>query len=282
MTKRTIITILFSGLFTFAMAGGGWPQPKGKGYFKLGQSYLLSPQYFDGNGDILDLTPSYGFFATSIYAEYGFTDRLTGTLYFPFFSRAIKNELRFNQSGRTESGASLNSLGDTDIAIKYGLIVNKPIVVSISVVLGLPLGDNSPNNVNLLQTGDGEFNQMLRVDASHSFNSSPFYASAYAGFNNRTKGFSDEVRFGAEVGATFGKFIPILKLNVVSSLFNSDPSVANGSSIFSNNTEFVSPTVELNYQVTEKFGVSGSAGFAVAAKNILASPNLGLGVYLKL
>jgi protein XagA len=281
MTKRTIITILFSGLFTLAMAGGGWPQPKGKGYFKLGQSYLLSPQYFDGNGDIIPLTPSYGFFATSIYAEYGFTNRLTGTLYFPFFARAIKNELRFNQSGKNEPGDALNSLGDTDIAIKYGLIVNKPIVVSLSLVLGLPLGDNSPNNPNLLQTGDGEFNQMLRVDASHSF--SPAFVSAYAAFNNRTQGFSDEVRFGAEIGATWGKFIPILKFNVVKSLFNSDASVgANGNGIFSNNTEFISPTIELNYQATEKFGVSGSAGFAVAAKNILASPNLGLGVYLKL
>jgi protein XagA len=72
-------------------------------------------------------------------------------------------------------------------------------------------------------------------------------------------------------------------LNVVKSLFNGDLAASeNGSSIFSNNTEYVSPTIELNYQITDKVGVTGSGGFAFAAKNILASPNWGLGVYLKL
>jgi protein XagA len=267
----------------YAMAGGGWPQPKGKGYFKLGQSYLLSSYYFDGNGNIIDLTPSFGYFSTSFYGEYGFTDRLTGIIYLPFFARSIKNELQYNQSGIREAGDALNSFGDTDISIKYGLIVNKPIVVSASLLLGLPLGNNGKDNANALQTGDGEFNQLLRIDASHSFHPKPVYVSAYVAFNNRTKGFSDEVRFGAEVGLTFKKFIPILKLNVVKSLFNGDAAaIESGNGSFSNNTEYISPTIELNYQITDKVGVSGSGGFALAAKNILASPNWGLGVYLKL
>ncbi|MBK5277457.1 MAG: hypothetical protein JJE09_01210 [Bacteroidia bacterium] len=52
--------------------------------------------------------------------------------------------------------------------------------------------------------------------------------------------------------------------------------------IFSNNTEYVSPTLELNYQATQKIGVSGSGGFALAGRNILASPNWSMGVYFKL
>lgn len=199
----------------------------------------------------------------------------------PFFARAVKNELRFNQSGINDAGASLNSFGDTDIAIKYGLIVNKPIVVSATVLFGLPLGDNGASNANVLQTGDGEFNQMLRIDASRSFYPKKFYVSAYAGFNNRTKGFSDEVRFGAEIGLTLKKFIPILKVSTVHSLFNGD-AAANQNGIFSNNTEFISPALELNYQITEKVGVSASMATALAARNILASPNFGVGVYLKL
>jgi protein XagA len=283
MIKRITLSLCLVGIAFSSMAGGGWPQPKGKGYFKLGQSYLFSAQYYDGLGNIIALTPSYGFFSTSFYGEYGITNRLTGIIYMPFFARAVKNELQYNQSGIREAGDALNSFGDTDISIKYGLIVNKPIVVSASILFGLPLGNNGAGNASALQTGDGEFNQMLRIDASHSFHPKPVYVSVYAAFNNRTKGFSDEVRFGAEVGLTLKKFIPILKLNVVKSLFNGDFAASeNGSSIFSNNTEYVSPTIELNYQITDKVGVTGSGGFAFAAKNILASPNWGLGVYLKL
>jgi protein XagA len=192
--------------------------------------------------------------------------------------------LRFNQPGiPSQAGDALNSFGDTDIAIKYGLIVNKPIVVSATVLFGLPLGDNGATNASALQTGDGEFNQMLRIDASHSFYPKKFYVSAYGAFNNRTKGFSDEVRFGAEIGVTLEKFIPIFKVNTVHSLFNGDTGLGiTQSGIFSNNTEFISPSFELNYQITEKVGVSASIATALAARNILASPNWGLGVYLKL
>jgi protein XagA len=281
MKKFIVVSLIFL-VAANALAGGGWPQPKGKGYFKLSQSYLLSSKIFDGNGNITDLSPSYGYFATSFYGEYGFTARLTGILYMPFFARATKNELQYNQSGvPTDPGDALNSFGDTDIAIKYGLIVNKPIVVSATILFGLPLGDNGATNTSALQTGDGEFNQMLRVDASHSFYPKKFYVSAYGAFNNRTLGFSDEVRFGAEIGWTLKKFIPILKVSTVHSLFNGDAGVVQNG-VFANNIEFISPALELNYQLTEKVGISGSMATALAARNILASPNFGIGVYLKL
>ncbi len=282
MKKHLILILIYFTVASIAIAGGGWPQPKNKGYFKLSQSYILSSRIFDGNGNVIDLTPSYGYFATSFYGEYGFNDRLTGIIYMPFFARATKTELQYNQPGvPTEPGAALNSFGDTDIAIKYGLLVNKPIVVSATILFGLPLGDNGATNANALQTGDGELNQILRVDASHSFYPKKFYVSAYAAFNNRTKGFSDEVRFGAEIGWTLKKFIPILKVSTVHSLFNGDVGVVQNG-VFSNNVEFISPALELNYQLTEKVGISGSVATALAARNILASPNFGLGVYLKL
>lgn len=280
--KKSIVVSLIFLVAANALAGGGWPQPKGKSYFKLSQSYLLSSKIFDGNGNVTDLSPSYGYFATSLYAEYGFTDRLTGIIYMPFFAKATKNELQYNQPGvPSEPGAALNSFGDTDIAIKYGLLTNKPIVVSATILFGLPLGNNGATNANALQTGDGEFNQMLRVDASHSFYPKKFYVSAYGAFNNRTKGFSDEVRFGAEIGWTLKKFIPILKISTVHSLFNGDVGVLQNG-VFSNNIEFISPALELNYQLTDKVGISASMATALAARNILASPNFGIGVYLKL
>lgn len=277
--KKVLVVLLLFG-FIPSFGGGGWPQPKRSGYFKFSQNYIGSPSYFAPDGTIVDIT-TIQLFTSSIYGEYGFTDRLTGIIYLPFFVRSTLNKIQYNQSGTSVPGDALNSIGDTDISLKYGLIVNKPIVVSGTLLFGIPLGNNAGGASGILQTGDGEFNQMVKIDASYSFSPKPFYVSAYAAFNNRTRGFSDEVRFGAEVGLTLKRFIPILKVNVVESLYNGNASeTQNG--IFSNNTEYVSPTVELNYQLTDKWGVSGSGGFALSGRNILASPNWSLGLYLKL
>ncbi len=266
--------------FNQAFAGGGWPQPKKHGYFKLSQNFIRSPYYFSPDGEIIDIT-TISLYTSSLYSEYGITDRLTGILYFPFFVRNTLNEVQYNQSGKTEPGDSFNSVGDSDLSFKYGIVMNKPVVVSATLLLGLPLGKTGGGETQILQSGDGEFNQMIKIDVSSSFHPKPVYVSAYAAFNNRTKGFSDEVRFGAEIGFTFKKFIPILKLNTVHSLFNGNAEVVQNG-IFSNNTEYVSPMLELNYQVTEKMGISGSGGFALSGRNILASPNWSMGVYLKL
>lgn len=279
MRKFFAVAILCS-IGTCSIAGGGWPQPKGKGYFKLSQNFIVSPYFYNPDGQIIDITTT-SLWTTSLYAEYGLTSRLTGIIYFPFFVRNALNKQVYNQSGTTVAGDSFQSIGDTDISFKYALIVNKPIVLSATLLLGLPLGQTSGGNSGILQTGDGEFNQLIRVDASHSFYPKPFYISAYTAFNNRTNNFSDEVRFGAEFGLTLKKFIPIIKLNVVKSLFNGEGGVTQNG-IFSNNTEYISPTLELNYQATEKIGISGSGGFALAGRNILAAPNWSIGVYLKL
>lgn len=279
--KRITITLFLSIGLTVAYAGGGWPQPKGKGYFKLSQNFIISPYYYSPSGEIIDIT-TISLYTTSVYAEYGLTSRLTGILYFPFFVRGTLNEVQYSPSGRVEPGDSFQSIGDTDISLKYGLVVNKPIVVSATLLFGLPLGETAGGNSQILQSGDGEFNQMIRIDASHSFYPKPVYVSAYAAFNNRTNGFSDEVRFGAEVGLTLKKFIPILKLNIVESLYNGESGVSTQNGIFSNNTEYFSPTLELNYQITKKIGISGSGGFALAGRNILAAPNWSLGAYVKL
>lgn len=274
-----IAVVIFIG-HSITYGGGGWPQPKGNGYFKFSQNFIISPFYYSPSGEIIDITTT-SLFTTSFYGEYGFTNRLTGIVYLPFFVRGTLNEVQYSPSGRVDPGDSFQSIGDTDLSVKYGLIINKPIVVSATLLLGLPLGETAGGNSQILQSGDGEFNQMIRIDASHSFHPKPVYVSAYAAFNNRTNGFSDEVRFGAEVGIVLKKFIPILKVNIVESLYNGTGGESTQNGIFSNNTEYISPTLEVNYQLTEKIGISGSGGFALAGRNILASPNWSIGAYLK-
>jgi hypothetical protein len=281
MTTRLLMILFFLAPALRCFAGGGWPQPKGTGYYKLGQSWIIADDFYGPGGTIVRIRTT-ALYTTSFYGEYGITDRLTGILYFPFFVRNTLNEERYQPSGRSVPGDSFNGLGDTDIAIKYGLIVNKPIVLSATVQLGLPIGETGGGEGKILQTGDGEFNQMLKFDVSGSLHPVPLYGSAYIGFNNRTKGFSDEIRYGVEVGYTFFKKVTtILKLNVVESLYNGEDLPSQNNGVFSNNTEYVSPMIEVGYALNDKWGISCSGGFAFSAKNILASPNFGVGIYLK-
>ncbi len=278
--KKLFLILILGCVFSSAMAGGGWTYVKGKGFVKLSQNAIYSDQLFNPDGDIIDIT-TIGYYATSVYGEYGLTDRLTAIAYVPFFTRNTLNKIRFNQSGNEIPGDELNSIGDIDFSLQYGFFKSDTWVASLRVLFGLPTGEVSGGETGILQSGDGEFNQMIRVDVSRPISQNA-WISAYAGLNNRTNDFSDEYRLGAEIGTKLGsQFLAIAKVDVVQSFFNGDADPSQGGTIFSNNTEFVSPSVELAYEMKSEIGFSLSAAGAFAGKNILASPNYGVGVYKK-
>lgn len=273
------ILLLFSNS-TFA--GGGWPIPKGRGYFKLSQFVLQANQYYSPSGEIIDISTA-GIYISSIYGEYGLTDRLGVTAYAPFFSRATLNEQVSSSGTLLAEGDAVNSLGDFDISLKYGLIVNKPIVLSASLTLGLPLGNPSGGNTQILQTGDGEFNVMLSLEASRSFHGGKGYVNTLLAFNNRSENFSDELRFGVEVGYNIApKWNAALKVLSVNSLNNGSDLETPANGIFSNNIEYLAITPEVNYSLNDKYGVSASIGFAASGKRVLAAPSYSIGVFMKL
>ncbi|MBL6447507.1 hypothetical protein JMN32_14410 [Fulvivirga sp. 29W222] len=277
-----IALALFS---TEASAGGGWPQPRGDIFLKLSQWWVVSDQHYTNTG-MIDPNLTRGTYNTSIYAEYGFTDRLTGILYFPFFSRATLNELVSGTTGQLiAEGDAINSLGDTDLSIKYGLITNKPIVVSATLTLGIPLGNDNGGRDGSLQTGDGEFNQMISIDVSKAFKMGEFdpFFSLKAGINNRTNDYSDEFRYGAEAGITIGKVTLIARLFGVKSFDNgADNFIAIGTSLFANNTEYTSFSPEIAFNFTKAFGISASYGTAFSGQLIFANPSYSVGAFLKL
>ncbi|WP_420581423.1 hypothetical protein [Reichenbachiella sp.] len=271
------------------MAGGGWVHAKGKGYFKIGQWWVIADKHYTDTGET-DPNVTMGTFNTSFYGEYGITDRLNAQIYFPFFSRSFHNEVVSGTTGEVIiPGRAINSIGDTDIGLKYGLIVGKPVVLSAHLWLGLPLGksDFDPNDMNTvpLLTGDGEFNQILGLTASTSktYGKVNVFVSLGAEFNNRTNGFSDETRVNAELGAVIKeKLILIYKLRWLNSLKNGTSTVENGASIFSNNAEYLGYTYELAYNITKSFGATFNYGAVYSAKLIFASPAYEVGVYFKL
>lgn len=286
MNKTYLLLILFFVPF-LAFSGGGWPKKKGTGYYKLSQWWIVSDQHYTSTGQI-DPNVTTGIFNTSLYAEYGVTDKFTGIVYFPFFSRSYRNSIVSATTGNTTTeGDAINSLGDTNIGLKYGLSGDdSKFAVAGTLWFGLPLGEDAGGRDRNLQTGDGEFNQMLQLDVSRSFTvgNIPAYANVYTAFNNRTKDFSDEFRYGFELGASFieNKLWLIGRYDVVESLKNGFNSLdgSQTTSIFANNTEFTAITVEAAYYLNKKWGISAAYGGAVRGEIVLANPSYSIGVFL--
>ena len=266
-------------------AGDGWIQKKNQGYFKLSQYWIIADQHYTNTGGI-DPNATRATYVTSLYGEYGFSDRLTGILYFPFFVRALQYEQVSGTTGEVIlPGEAVNSMGDTQLTIKYGLIQSDKIALSGSVSIGLPFGKNDGGSDGSLQTGTGEWNQMARLDASKSFRVGQVYpfASVYTGFNNRTNGFSDEFRFGGKVGLSLDKFYIQLALDAVESLKNGDPNFnSDGTGLYSNNAEYLALTPEVGYSITERFGISATYSGALSGKLIFAAPAFSVGAFFSL
>lgn len=288
--KRSFF-ILVALFFTFntLQAGGPWPQQKGNGYYKLSLWWINFNQHYTDSGKI-DPNVTTGIYNTFFYGEYGFTDRLTGIVNAPIYSRNFMNNLVSSTTNEIiVPGEAINSIGDIDVALKYGL--TKPgsrFPIAATLQFGLPTGIAAGGSQGNLQTGDGEFNQLIRIDAGHGFKISSTtnaYVSAYTGFNNRTNGFSEEFRFGLELGAGLfqEKLWLIGRLDGVESLKNGETAASvNSTSIFANNTEFTSAGVEANLYLNSKFGVSASITSAFRGEIIAAAPSYSVGVFYDL
>ena len=268
------------------LAGGGWTHPKGKGFFKISQWWVIANKHYTSTGTVTG-NPTMGNFNTSLYGEYGLTDRLNAQLYFPFFSRAFNNTQVFSNQAPPEPGRAVNTIGDTDIGLKYALVMNKPIVLAGYFWLGLPTGKGSDgDNIPVLLTGDGEFNQMVGLvgSTSQSFGSwVNAYTSVDVAYNNRTNGFSDEFRLNFELGAVIkNKLILAYKLRWLKPLKETGSTQVTGSSIFSNNVEYVGYAYEAAYNITQKLGLSFAYGAVYSAKLIFANPSYEVGVYFNL
>lgn len=288
LTKYSVLLIILL-LPMAGNAGGGWTKKKGTGYYKLGAWWVVSDKHYTSNGGT-DSNITTGTLNFSLYGEYGITDRLTGIMYLPFLSRTYKNdEISATNGMLLFEGEAINTIGDTDIGVKYGL--NKPgssFVLAGSLILGLPFGNNSGGRDGSLQTGDGEFNQMVRFDLSRSFSIGNVsgYGNIYTGFNNRTKNFSDEFRFGGELGISLfnSKAWFIARLDILESLKNgfTAAEASQGATLFANNTEFASYGYEAAVYLTDKLGVSAAYASAFSGEIIFASPSYSVGVFLDL
>jgi hypothetical protein len=273
MKKKFLFLLL---IVPFIAVSGGWPKKKGSGYYKIGYSLINGTHFYDDTGSKIPLARNLQFNTLSLYGEYGISDRLTAVGYFPLATTAQL------EATPIFPAASITTFGDMNVGFRYGLIVDKPTVISMSATFGIPTGRTSTDTSGgeaSLQTGDGEFNQTIRIESGHSLNNG-FYASSYLGVNIRSQGFSEEIQFGGEIGHVNDRLITILKFQSVNSLGNGDKTDSANSDIFNNNMELFSIAPEIGLKVSDKLGFSINHTIYLSGKKTLASPNTTIGIFL--
>lgn len=261
----------------------GWPQPQGGSFFKIDFSMIRARQFYGADGMIYDLNGAgtlFGNYTTSFYGEYGITKRLTAIAYVPFLVRNTVNEGVGAITGEVlQPGLENTAFGDVDLGLSYNFFNKGSWVLTATLMAGIPSGDFT--NPNLLYTGDGEFNQFVRLE--WGYGGDRWYATGYVGINHRTKNFSEEFRYHIEAGYWLvnEKLLATVKLAGIES-FNNGDAAGTGNGLFSNNVEFVSPQLALTYEHGQCWGVSAQIAGAVHGRNALASPAVSLGVYCKI
>jgi hypothetical protein len=279
--KRKLILLVMTCQLSFGYVfGQGWSQKKNEGFFKLGQNIIVSDQYYSPDGTVTDIRTT-GVFSTHIYGELGLGKNWTVIGNIPFFASNTLNGIKFNQSGNEIPSDRLGAFGDIDLAVKYGWFQDKGVVLGTTLLFGIPTGTIGGGESGILQTGDGEFNQMFRADLSFSLYPVPVYFSTYAALNNRTRDFSDEFRYGFDLGYFDKGLLVAFHLNAVNSFFNgSAENVNNG--IFSNNMEFIQPSIEVAYSLKAGWGVSTYVNYFFQGQNVLKGAGYGIGIFYKL
>ncbi|REE08400.1 hypothetical protein DFQ09_10779 [Winogradskyella pacifica] len=285
MTIKKLVATLAIILFSFQLSFAQWTKDKGKGYYKVSAWYLESDQHYTDTGD-KDPNATRTNFNFNFYGQYGLTKKWDLIAYVPFFARTTQNDVVSGTTGDVlTEGEAVNSIGDIDLGISYGIFNKNSWALSATFTLGLPTGKSEGGSDGSFQTGDGEFNQLVQLNLGKSFNiyNQSFYGKAYFGFNNRTNDFSDQITTGIEFGTQLikNKFWLIGRLNTIQSLHNGSLNAQNSQgSIFANNIEYVGIGGEASYYITKKLGVSLNYSSLLSGKIIAANPSISAGVFL--
>jgi len=274
MIKKILIT--FYLIFSFSLSAQ-WLKNKDKFYLKLGSGYMIADEYFNPDGIKMG-NATRGFFINSIFAKYGLNKNWNVIAYVPFFVRIYQNEQVSSITNKiiTPSETVNHAFGDMELSIEHKLFKNNKWAMSASFSLGIPVGAAQGGSDGSFGSGDGEFNQKIRLSAGTSYKllNTRAYFKSFWSFNQRNKGFSDEWKLGIETGAPFfdRKVFFVLRSSLLQSFQNGDISALSDSGgFFANNIEFLNVGGELIYFFSKKVGVSfsyinpiwGEIGFAV-------------------
>lgn len=290
--KRVLTIGAFIAFVATVFGQTAWTHPKGEGYFKLSQNFIIAGSFFNPNGEVIDITTT-SVYVTGVYGEYGVSEGLTAMINAPVFVRSTINNKESTVDGFVIPGDEFNGIGDIWLGLKYGIVRNKPVVFAVSGQVKFPTGENVGGNSELLQSGDGAWGALGLAHVSYSFYPTPVYVSLYAGYQFRGEAdlvyssgtdrvnYDDAVRWGVEAGwSPSDNWQIALKVdNVVAAENGSGGGITGGSSIFGNRISYLAITPEVAYIFNNGLGVSVGVGTAAWGRNILAAPNFNAGVF---
>ena len=276
---KKILTLLI--LFSTIIYGDGWTKKAGSGYYAVDIRSLNASKYHNSNGDNIEINNVMDL-AFNLYSEYGLTDDLTLKLNFPFYKILTYDS--------PESGANDNidldndGIGDLDLGIRYKITKIGATVFAVGLNLGIPISsDDVYGQENKFALSDGEFNQIISLEAGHSLYPLPAYISGSIKFNNRNEGYSDQIYAGVESGYKVQKDLLLnLRFNYLKSLKNGSKEVfENVIPIQANDQEYLAVRFGAFYNFYKNYGIAATADLGLAAKNVLSAPVFSIGFYIK-
>jgi len=270
--------LFFHFLFTTIMnAQSGWTKEKGEYFAKIDISNLSANKYYSLSGTEL-ITSNFNQTSINLYGEYGFKDRFT-----------IITSMPLLRKNSFETSEAVYGIGDLKIEVKYRLMKNFPLTISIAPEI--PTGRSNafasnklnPQDKINLPTGDGEFNVWSTLAASGSVGK--IYSSVYASYNIRTKYMGLDFRDPYQVGFEFG-------VNPINNLWVNTKVKAQYSTGESKHVDlgfvrgdastYTLLSLETFYKISKKIGISATflsgSEFLAPFKNIYIAPYFSFGV----
>jgi hypothetical protein len=256
-----------------SILAGAWPQKEGGGYYKLSFRYLKGDKIYNSDGDKVPI-PEFTDITLGLFGSYGLTGKLTAFMNVGLF-KSTKLDTTSQAFG---SDTDVSGFGDISVGLKYGIVQLGKTIISAKLIFGIPTGLSSPDGG--LWIGSGNANQLIGIEAGHSFWPSGFYLTEGISFNNQTNGFADQFRYYVEGGYRFSKrFLIIARVHGLYAFDNGDPNVLGGFGTYQNDQQFLAYNAELIYSITDNWGVSAYYESGTNGKNIISAPVLNFSVF---
>lgn len=257
--------------FSAELLAGGWTQKKGDVYAKITTGFVRATEQFKGTGrkNLVYARQKHPIteFNTSVYVEYGLTDRWTVIGYVPYKDIEIKTA-DFIRETRGQ--------GDMNFAVKYHLLDRGPAVFSSQLMMKLPARYDEAHSPAL---GTGNIDVDLRLLAGYSFWPVPAYASAEVGFRQRFGSQENEIPYFAEAGYT-------IRDRVMLKVYADGVQTLGSTDVFD---PFRPPTASsflkvgpgISVKVTAGFEINVDYGNIISGENILKSREFLFGIAYK-
>ncbi len=263
---KKLLIVVFLPLYSLSAA---WVRPASEFLVAVDTSFISAKKFYDSSGNVVD-SRNFSEISANLYAEAGVTSFYTTGVYFP----ALRN-LAF-KADDTNAAANFTGVGDVTLLQKLQFFQSGGLFLNFELLNGIPTGNDT--QPDLLLTGDGEFNFLPRLALAYVMGN--WFFTLDAGYNFRTREFSDEIHVNAEVGVSLlqRQLFLIVGFNQQSSLKNRSRVLV--TPLISNETSFSAYSLRVAWQFAASMGINASMKSVFAAENIIAAPAFSVGYFV--